>query len=336
MRKKAAQNLLKLSSFVLAFIVIFGNAFSFNKIHAAPITSLAITGTGISSNSSASNTPITPTISFALPSGLTTGETLTLVFRGVVASNDIFQNEITFAGGCSGTSTLGTNPIVSGTANPIFSITGITCSTSNATMSIAAGNLTTLATVSTYQIELVTPNDYGVVYFFVGGGNQVLITAQVNAQINIKVYPEKRIPGTGNWQNQNLIEIRNVGSTTPLVSQIVNMDANGDGTLNSVDSNLVGTGSYDIAIKGYSHLRKVYTVSLGQTVENLNLTGPGNELLAGDTSVVEDNYINSLDLSQIAIYLYSTNTKNDLNRDGEVNSLDMSNMSYNLYLAGQD
>lgn len=320
--------------FVLSFCVIVVHGFVSGKVLAAPITDFALSGTGIFADSAAQNSPITPIFSFSLPAGLNSSDTLTLIFRGVIASTSIFQNEITFAGGCSGTSSLGTNPIPSGSSNPIFSITGITCSNAASTLSISAGNLTTLGSVSTYQIELVTPNDYGVTYFFVGGGNQVLITAQVNAQINLKVYPEKRIPPTGNWQNQNLVEIRNVGSTNPLISQIVNMDANGDGTLNSVDSNLVGSGNYDFAIKGYSHLRKIYTATLGPNQISLNFTGPGNELLAGDTSVIEDNFINSLDLSTISINLYTSDLKNDLNRDGVVNSLDLSNLSYNLYLAG--
>ncbi len=305
-------------------------------VQAAGINNIFISGTGIFSNSSAINFPISPGIGFALPNSLSPAQTITFNLRGMTTINALYQTEINFSGGCSGTPSLSINPVPNGTNNPILSITGITCTNMGAYMYIDAGNLRSALIVSSNTIEIITPLDYGTTLYFVGGENQVLITAKVNSTLIIKVYPEKRIPATGNWQNQNIIEIRQVGSTVPIVSQVIAMNTIGDGTMASIDVNLVPTGSYDFAIKGYSHLRKIYTATVGTAEVNLNFTGPGQELLAGDTSVVEDNFVNSLDLSQISINLYSTNIRNDLNRDTEVNSLDLSNMSYNLYLSGQD
>lgn len=169
------------------------------------------------------------------------------------------------------------------------------------------------------------------------GPKDVNIVAKVNYQINIKVYPEKRIPATANWSNQNTVEIRLPNSTTSLFTQVVNTNANGDGVMTSVDSDIIPPGNYDFAIKGYSHLRKKYSATLGNNiVTNIDFTSPRDDLLAGDTSIIEDNYVNSLDLSQISINLYSANLKNDLNRDTLVNSLDLSNMAFNLYVGGDD
>lgn len=162
------------------------------------------------------------------------------------------------------------------------------------------------------------------------------VTAKVNYQINLRVLPEKRIPATGNWSNQNTVEIRLPNSTTPIITQIINTNANGDGIMTSVDSDVIPPGNYDFAVKGYSHLRKKYTAILGSNIiTTLDFSNDG-DLLAGDTSIVEDNFVNSLDLSQISIYLYTGNLKNDLNRDTGVNSLDLSNMSYNLYVGGDN
>lgn len=177
---------------------------------------------------------------------------------------------------------------------------------------------------------------FGSIFLHHASAQSVNVNAEVAYTINIKVYPEKRIPITGNWMNQNTIQIRNIGSSTPIITQVVNMNANGDGTMSSVSTVSLPPGNYDIAIKGYSHLRKVYSANLSSAVVNLNFTGSGFEMLAGDTSVFEDNYINSLDLSNISRQLYTSDLKNDLNRDTSVNALDLSNVSYNFYKSGDD
>lgn len=165
----------------------------------------------------------------------------------------------------------------------------------------------------------------------------VSVHAEVPYTITIKVYPEKRIPLTGNWSNQNTITIRHVNSLTPIFSQAVMMNSNGEGTISTISSSTLPPGNYDIAIKGFSHLQRVYNnVNISTATVNLNFTAPTQLLLAGDTSLVEDNYINSLDLSNMFRNLYSDDLKNDLNRDSIVNSLDLSNLAYNFYKAGDN
>ena len=167
------------------------------------------------------------------------------------------------------------------------------------------------------------------------GSGSVNVNAQVNFTLTIKVYPERRIPLTGHWMNQNVVEIRNIGSTTPLITQVVENDAQGVGVLNPINVSVLPPGNYDIAVKGYSHLRKVYpNYSFVTNTLNYDLTTTGEELEAGDTSIVIDNYVNSLDISYLSNNLYSGNLKSDLNRDGIVNSLDLSNQIRNLYKYG--
>ena len=165
--------------------------------------------------------------------------------------------------------------------------------------------------------------------------SNLTVTAKVNFTCTIKVHPEKRVPIVNHWMNRNIVEIRPVGSTTPLVTQVVEMDADGVGQLNSIDVSSLPPGNYDIAIKGYSHLREVFeNYTFVKNTLYFDLTTDGIKLLAGDTSVVEDNYINSLDMSNAVRNIYSGDLKNDLNRDGVVNSLDTSNIVTNIYKSG--
>jgi hypothetical protein len=167
--------------------------------------------------------------------------------------------------------------------------------------------------------------------------DDVTITAEVKYNITIKVHPEKRIPLLNHWLNTNVVEIRQPGSTTSLVTQIVNMGNDGVGDMAPIEIAYLPVGTYDIAIKGYSHLRKVFpNKTLDANTIYLDFTGSDQELVAGDTSVTEDNFVNSLDISNTSRNLYTSDLKNDLNRDGIVNSLDMSNISTNIYKAGNN
>ena len=167
------------------------------------------------------------------------------------------------------------------------------------------------------------------------GNGEVKVEGKVNYTVTIRSFPENRIPKVGHWMNQSTVEIRNPGFTTPLVTKVVQHDANGYATLGDVDSALVPPGNYDISVKGYSHLRKVFpNKNFGANTLSFDLTSP--ELLAGDTSVVEDNYINSMDFAFAINNLYTSNTKSDLNRDGVVNSLDIGNIVKNIYTYGED
>lgn len=149
-----------------------------------------------------------------------------------------------------------------------------------------------------------------------------------------KVYPERRLPIINNWQNQTIVDIRPAGSKIPLFTQVVDTQSDGSAQMRSIDVSIVPPGEYDIAVKGYSHLKKVYSGVVFKThAINLDLTGIGDKLLAGDT--VSDNTINSLDLAYMKLQLYSSSDiRADLNRDSYINALDISNIAVNYYAEG--
>ncbi|MFW5719918.1 MAG: hypothetical protein ACOCXT_02735 [Candidatus Dojkabacteria bacterium] len=168
--------------------------------------------------------------------------------------------------------------------------------------------------------------------------DQVVVRGKVNFDPSIKVYPEKRVPVTNNWANKNVIHIREAGTTQPLITQVVETASTGEGQMQEVDVSILPPGTYEVLVKGVSHLQKNFNQH--EFIAHklwLDLTLEGEVLLAGDTSVVEDNYVNSLDLSNTIRFLYrSDSIRNDLNRDGTVNSLDISNEITNLYLTGDE
>ncbi|MEI7604364.1 MAG: hypothetical protein WCJ19_05075 [bacterium] len=149
--------------------------------------------------------------------------------------------------------------------------------------------------------------------------------------------PEKRMPRTDNWSTILKVDIYNnsdqsfVGTFTTLTDNF--------GTSN-VDICSLGftpaPGNYDFLLRGYSHLEKAF---LGLSTFNyasntIDFSSGGQVLLAGETSNIYDNKINSLDISTQIRSMYSDDYKNDLNQDSKVNSLDISNTIYNFYMVG--
>ncbi len=153
--------------------------------------------------------------------------------------------------------------------------------------------------------------------------------------IQFKLHPEKRIPRTNNWDTYVEFEIQECG-TLQNVLNFSNVETNniGDGVVYIPASEFLLNKAYAFKLKAYSHLAKqmgCYPVTTAGTVIDFT---PEGDVLAGDASVVSDNYVNSLDLSNTVRQLFSADYKNDLNQDGEVNSLDLSNEVYNLFVFG--
>ncbi|MBN1915580.1 hypothetical protein JW796_01115 [Candidatus Dojkabacteria bacterium] len=165
----------------------------------------------------------------------------------------------------------------------------------------------------------------------------VVVSVNVRVgKISFTVYPEKRIPPTGNWSTRMSVQIRQAGTTVPIIQRDnVTTDSNGYGEIILSDSEILNPGVYDFSFKGISHLRKnYYSYTISSLEPYLNFTTNREYLLAGETSVIVDNYVNSLDVSTVVKNFYKTNIQNDLNRDGQVNSLDLSNQIINLYKFG--
>jgi hypothetical protein len=155
--------------------------------------------------------------------------------------------------------------------------------------------------------------------------------------IDIIAVPEKRVPLTGNDDSHVTIEIRNPGGTTPLFSQTVDTDVDGEhGTMNIAG---ISPGTYDLTAKAYSHLRrKKENVVLGAGLNTVDFTDVGTDkVLCGDVNLVYgDNKVNSLDVTLLVADWFSTDERIDLNQDGQVNSIDMTNMVTNFNLTGDE
>lgn len=165
----------------------------------------------------------------------------------------------------------------------------------------------------------------------------VIITDKKICPFNFLAKPEKRIPREGNWGT--LLSVDFLDSSKKVISSIqARSDKSGNASVNLCDQNItLESGTYNFYVKGLSHLRKYYAninvVKDGSSV--VNFSAGGSVLLAGETSNIFDNKINSLDAStQIRAFYKTDDEKNDLNRDNKVNSLDFSNTVFNFYKLG--
>jgi len=148
------------------------------------------------------------------------------------------------------------------------------------------------------------------------------------------VYPEKRVPPVNNWGTIANFRVVNKNTGNLLFQADITTNNLGMATyiLGPLDD--IPSGNHRVYIKGISHLTKRYnSISFQDQHENFDFT-PYGDLLAGDTNPVNDNTINSLDLSTLIIRLNTGDYINDLNQDTIVNSLDLSIQIFNLYKTG--
>ncbi len=163
--------------------------------------------------------------------------------------------------------------------------------------------------------------------------------------INFTVIPEKRIPPTGNDSTRVLIYVYSVGSTIP-IHVYSYYDTDNNGHYNGLVLTGISPGTYDLAVKGYAHLRKrLNNVVLNSGVNDIDFSAGGTEkLLCGDVYVNAsypdgDNMVNSVDVT----YLTSrwaimdsgvSDERADVDENGQVNSLDMTKVVNNYALVG--
>jgi hypothetical protein len=162
----------------------------------------------------------------------------------------------------------------------------------------------------------------------------VSITGDAPHIVSVQIQPESRIPPSSNNELPLQVEIRQPNSLAPIVTITVSSDNAGVAALGDVSSTVLPPALYDIAIKGQSHLNKVFEDQdfNGPVVRSYILTA--NQLKAGDAHPSADNYVNGLDISYITINLFTTDTRADLTHDGMVNSLDYAALLKNLYAYG--
>ncbi|MFQ5492593.1 MAG: hypothetical protein ACE5DX_00315 [Candidatus Dojkabacteria bacterium] len=155
------------------------------------------------------------------------------------------------------------------------------------------------------------------------------------ATITFTVHPEKRHPLTGNWDTTVNVQLQNCTTGQNFTFNGISTNTSGTATISLPLSTVIPDGDYRFFIKGYSHLREQFNCyTLATQNPNIDLTVEGKDLLAGEVSVIYDNYINSLDMSVLYNNQFSSSNKNDLNQDTKVNSLDIGNQLYNIFVAG--
>lgn len=146
--------------------------------------------------------------------------------------------------------------------------------------------------------------------------------------LTFKVYPEKRLPSSGNWANIYTVNIYVRGTRDLILSGQLTTNNAGMG---QIITDKIPRGKYDIALKGMSHLRIMATDMLIEEDKIIDVTH--KIIRAGDLQ--GDNFVNALDISKLLSMLYTAQLLADLNRDGIVNALDISIMLGNLYRAGE-
>lgn len=187
-------------------------------------------------------------------------------------------------------------------------------------------------------ILLFAPTVMGLYGFsLVKSQEDVTIEANVGSCIlEVKVYPEKRIPATGNWDTFVTAELY-LSETNFFVGSItVESNQYGNATFQICEQGfLVSDADYDLYLRGASHLFRYYG-SFRMFDDSLTFLDLKEEppLLAGETSIRFDNFINTLDVSTQITRLETVDYINDLNQDGEVNILDLSNTITNYLISG--
>lgn len=163
-------------------------------------------------------------------------------------------------------------------------------------------------------------------------------TSVSTTQLNISLFPDARVPATGNYANSQEVQIRTCNTAlTPLYTiSSLSTNSSGAGTINlAASSNF--SGNYNVYVRGISHLGKnMGCVNLNQKVTSVSFSAASERLVPGETSTAFDNYINGLDGAAIAGNFSTSNTKYDLNRDGTVDQADLDIWGDNVYQAGDD
>jgi hypothetical protein len=306
-----------------------------NRVEAANISDVSV----VLSNGALGASGVGVTITFTPNNALTNNTVLEVVydesFTGVLTDSDII---------ISGTNISSSNEsdFEDGKFRATLSVTGTV--TTPVTINIDNNpGLTNPSSAGNYAFSIVadigglgTTQDLGATLLAFSGSNAVTVTATIpTCKLTLNIKPEKRIPRVGNWETILNVEVR-TSSNVPILNATIPTDSQGTGTYDLCANNVYfPPDSYSFFIKGFSHLRRVFqdTPAFNSTTEFSISFEP--EMLAGETSIVYDNYINILDFVTQINNLYSADYKNDLNQDGIVNSLDFNNIITNFYIAGE-
>jgi cysteine-rich repeat protein len=156
----------------------------------------------------------------------------------------------------------------------------------------------------------------------------------VKRLFKITAHPEKRVNATQNRIMPSGISFYNRDLRKFVFSGSVQINNLGWGALETYQ---IPDGTYDISLKGLSHLTRVIRgIVITNPEMTLDFTDANTTFVtAGDVHESKDDFINGLDISATAEQLYTSTFNADLNHDGIVNSLDLSIVIGNIYKRGQ-
>lgn len=173
--------------------------------------------------------------------------------------------------------------------------------------------------------------------------------------LNINIAPENRWTSLSKPQyGENLstlvkLEIIDKNKTSIGLVTNIRTDNSGYATIDTCKEKitLIQNEKFDFYIKTLSGLRKYYkdfTVELGASGKNDFTLNKTVKILNGETSIIDDDYINALDISTVISakhYFVIDETdlniefeQNDMGRDRIVNALDLSNTLKNYNKEG--
>ncbi|MEI6462455.1 MAG: hypothetical protein WCO33_02180 [bacterium] len=179
------KNINRILALILVFLLI-GGTIIVTPTKAAGLTAMSISGTGITSGASATGASLTPTVTFTITNAVAPADTVVIALNGTINSaGAIAQADVTAGGTCSGSVTMTT--ITISTANPVLSMTGLTCTVGSGTIAVAASKLVSSATGGNYSIVITTAADYGAFLYYVGNTNQVKVTATVTPTLSFAI-----------------------------------------------------------------------------------------------------------------------------------------------------
>ncbi|MFH2136531.1 MAG: fibronectin type III domain-containing protein [Patescibacteria group bacterium] len=209
----------------------------------------------------------------------------------------------------------------------------------------ADGELVFDGVATSFEDTAITPANYNRPIYYTAfaydatgnfaSGALAEATIEVALTLDVKAWPEKRWPRSGNWSTRGAVELREVATSNVLYEDTV---ATSDLGVGAVTFDTAPVVNYNISFKGLSHLRKILRdVPLSGGVNSLDFTLANTfYLLAGDVHRSSDNMVNALDISTLLGSLSTGNEVTDLNHDTGVNSLDINILLANLMVRGDE
>ncbi len=185
-------NLKKLVSIGLCFIIIV-SILPISFVHGSALTSVSLSGSGITANSASTGAALKTEVNFSNPTAITTADTITVALNGMTSTASIDDTELGITGCTDNTESIAS---VGAGANPVIVFDSIACNAASSVVltitstgiSTGASIINASATAAMYSISITTNNDFGAILFYVGSANLVTVTATVTPTISLILY----------------------------------------------------------------------------------------------------------------------------------------------------